>query len=76
VDGGTWSVLPGLHCLRHSFIFTCASNGIDERLIDERSGQPTEEQRRRYCHLNPNSQADALPSVFESELKYSSACVA
>jgi integrase len=65
-----------LHCLRHSFIFTCASNGIDERLIDEWSGHSTEEQRRRCCHLNPNIQADALPSVFGLELKYSSGCVA
>jgi integrase len=64
VNSGTWAVLPGLHCLRHSFISACASKGIDQRLIDEWVGHQTDEQRRRYRHLYPSVQAEALRSVF------------
>lgn len=59
-----WSVVRGFHTLRHSFISACASKGIDQRLIDEFVGHSTEEQRRRYRHLYPGVQADALKSVF------------
>ena len=38
--------------------------GIDQRLIDEWVGHSTEEQRRRYRHLYPSVQAEALKSVF------------
>jgi integrase len=64
VNAGVWSVLPGLHCLRHSFISACASKGVDQRLIDDWVGHSTEEQRRRYRHLYPNVQADAMRDVF------------
>jgi integrase len=64
VNGGAWNVLPGLHCLRHSFISACASKGIDQRLIDEWVGHQTDEQRRRYRHLYPSVQAEAIRSVF------------
>jgi integrase len=64
VNSGAWAVLPGLHCLRHSFISACASKGIDQRLIDEWVGHQTDEQRRRYRHLYPSVQAEALRSVF------------
>lgn len=60
-----WSVVRGFHTLRHSFISACASKGIDQRLIDEFVGHSTEEQRRRYRHLYPSVQADALKSVFD-----------
>jgi len=59
-----WAVVRGFHTLRHSFISACASKGIDQRLIDEFVGHSTEEQRRRYRHLYPSVQADALKSVF------------
>jgi len=59
-----WSVVRGFHTLRHSFISACASKGIDQRVIDEFVGHSTEEQRRRYRHLYPGDQADALKSVF------------
>jgi integrase len=59
-----WSVLRGWHVWRHSFIGACASGGIDQRLIDEWVGHQTEEQRRRYRHLYPSVQAEALRSVF------------
>lgn len=64
VSGGPWSVVPGLHCLRHSFISACASKGLDQRLIDDWVGHQTDEQRRRYRHLYPSVQRAAIRSVF------------
>ncbi len=59
-----WEVVRGFHTFRHSFISACASRGIDQRLIDEWVGHQSEEQRRRYRHLYPSVQAEALKSVF------------
>jgi integrase len=64
VNGGNRSVVPGLHCLRHSFISACASKGLDQRIIDEWVGHQTDEQRRRYRHLYPSVQQAAIKSVF------------
>ena len=64
VNGGDWAVMPGLHCLRHSFISACASKGLDQRIIDEWVGHQTDEQRRRYRHLYPSVQQAAIRSVF------------
>jgi integrase len=62
--GSEWEILPGLHCLRHSFISACASLGVDQRLIDEWVGHQSEEQRRRYRHLYPGVQQQAIARVF------------
>lgn len=62
--GSPWAVLRGLHVLRHSFISACANKGLDQRLIDEWVGHQTEEQRKRYRHLYPSVQAEAMKSVF------------
>jgi integrase len=62
--GGKWSVVPGWHCFRHSFISLCASKGKDQRFIDEWVGHQTEEQRKRYRHLLPSTQQEAIRSVF------------
>ncbi len=62
--GSEWEVVRGYHIFRHSFISACASRGVDQRLIDEWVGHQSEEQRRRYRHLYPSVQADALKSVF------------
>lgn len=62
--GGKWNVVRGLHVLRHSFISACASRNVDQRLIDEWVGHQTEEQRKRYRHLYPSVQREALQSVF------------
>lgn len=62
--GGRWEVLRGFHVLRHSFVSACASKGVDQRLIDEWVGHTTEEMRRRYRHLYPSAQQDALKAVF------------
>jgi integrase len=59
-----WNVLRGLHVFRHSFISAMASSGIDQRIIDSFVGHCTEEQRRRYAHLYPNVQQQAMQNVF------------
>jgi integrase len=59
-----WAVVSGWHCFRHSFILLCASEGVDQRLIDEWVGHQTEEQRKRYRHLLPSTQQQAIRSVF------------
>ncbi|QDV33713.1 tyrosine-type recombinase/integrase [Tautonia plasticadhaerens] len=64
ITGTAWSIMPGLHCLRHSFISACASKGLDQRIIDEWVGHQTDEQRRRYRHLYPSVQREAMKSVF------------
>jgi integrase len=62
--GTKWEVLRGFHVLRHSFISACASRGVDQRLIDEWVGHSTEEQRKRYRHLWPSTQQQAILNVF------------
>jgi integrase len=62
--GSPWEVVKGFHVLRHSFISACASQGVDQRLIDEWTGHSTEEQRKRYRHLYPTSQQEAISRVF------------
>ena len=59
-----WGVIKGIHTLRHAFISACATKGIDQRYIDEWVGHSTDEQRRRFRHLAPASQAENLMSVF------------
>ena len=62
--GSKWSSLRGYHVLRHSFISALASEGVDQRVIDEIVGHSTEDQRRRYRHLYPSIQRDAVSRVF------------
>ena len=64
LSGSKWAVISGWHIFRHSFISNCASRGIDQRFIDEWVGHQTDEQRRRYRHLFPESQQQAIESVF------------
>ncbi len=61
---GRWNVLRGLHVFRHSFISAMASKGIDQRIIGSFVGHCTEEQRRRYAHLYPDVQQEAMREVF------------
>ena len=60
-----WQVLKGWHVLRHSFASNLAAKGIDQRLIDEFMGHQTDEQRRRYRHLFPHQQRQAICAVFD-----------
>lgn len=64
VKGSKWVVVPGWHTLRHSFASICASRGIDQRLIDAWMGHQTLEQQRRYQHLFPQKQQDAIREAF------------
>lgn len=64
LDDSKWEVLKGWHCLRHSFISNCASKGIDQRMTDEWVGHTTDAMRRRYRHLFPSSQQDAIKQLF------------
>jgi|SRR6185312_4316051 len=59
-----WAVLKGWHVFRHSFISAMASKGIDQRIIDSFVGHCTEEQRRRYAHMYPDVQNQAMRDVF------------
>lgn len=64
VADSKWAVVAGWHVLRHSFISACAMKGIDQRFIDEWVGHETEAMKRRYRHLAPSSQRQALSTVF------------
>jgi integrase len=61
--GSKWEVLKGWHVLRHSFASNCAARGVDQRLIDSWLGHTTEI-RRRYLHLIPSDERQALGGVF------------
>jgi integrase len=64
LKAGRWSVVRGWHIARHSFASNCAAKGIDQRLIDRWLGHTTDEMRRRYQHLIPNQEQQAIGSVF------------
>jgi integrase len=63
--GTKWGVMRGLHCLRHSFISACASKGVDQRLVQEWAGHMNEATSKRYRHLYPSTQQEAISRVFE-----------
>ncbi|HEY1380464.1 MAG TPA: tyrosine-type recombinase/integrase [Gemmataceae bacterium] len=64
VADSKWQVLRGYHVLRHSFISALASEGVDQRVIDEIVGHQSEEQRKRYRHLYPRVMKAAIQRVF------------
>ncbi|MDB5349223.1 MAG: site-specific tyrosine recombinase XerC [Planctomycetota bacterium] len=66
LEGGKWSVLHGWHTFRHSLASIMASDGADQRVINEILGHHTEEMERRYRHLLPHKQAHALNRLFRS----------
>lgn len=56
-------MLWGYHVLQHSFISAQASQGVDQRVIDEVVvHQP--EQRKRYRHLYPGVMREPIEGVF------------
>jgi site-specific recombinase XerD len=63
--GTKWEKMRGLHTLRHSFISACASKGVDQRLVQEWAGHMNEATSRRYRHLYPSTQQEAITRVFE-----------
>lgn len=58
-----FSELIGWHVFRHSFCSNCAASGIDQRMIDSWVGHTTDEMRRRYRHLFPSREREALHRV-------------
>jgi integrase len=64
--GSKWAVLHGWHTFRHSLASNMASAGVDQRFINQMLGHHTEEMERRYRHLLPNKQADALQGLFQT----------
>lgn len=62
-----WKRLKGFHLFRHSFASNLAAAGVDQRMIDEWMGHQTEEMRRRYRHLFPDQQRQAIDAVFGDE---------
>ena len=62
--GSEWQVVRGYHVLRHSFVSACASRGVDLRMLQEWCGHMSPEMQRRYMHLYPSVQAEAIRSVF------------
>ena len=59
-----WDVLHGWHLFRHSFCSNCAGAGIEQRIINDWVGHQTQEMVRRYRHLFPNRQQEAIQQVF------------
>jgi len=64
LSGSKWKDIRGWHIFRHSFISNCAAKGIDQRMIDRWSGHQTDEMRKRYTHLFPDAQQEAISMVF------------
>ena len=62
--GSEWAVVRGYHVFRHSFVSACASKGVDLRMLQEWCGHMSPEMQRRYLHLYPSVQGEALRSVF------------
>ncbi len=67
LKGSTWDVLHGWHALRHSFCSNCAAAGVEQRVINDWVGHQTVAMVRRYRHLFPNKQQQAIRSVFAIE---------
>ena len=64
LSGSKWSKLRGWHVFRHSFCSNCAARGIDQRIINAWVGHQTDEMVRRYRHLIPSQQQQAMKMVF------------
>ena len=59
-----WKEIKGWHCFRHSFVSACASRGVDQRLVEAWAGHMSPEMSKRYAHLYPSTQAEAIARVF------------
>lgn len=62
-----WKVIKGWHTLRHTFVSACASRGVDQRLVEAWAGHMSSEMSRRYAHLYPSAQQQALAGVFDAK---------
>ncbi len=64
LSNSQWNVLKGWHVLRHSFVSACANRGIDQRLVETWAGHMSQEMSRRYSHMYPSTQREALSAIF------------
>ena len=64
IQNSEWDVIPGWHALRHSFASILATN-TEQKLINAWMGHQTAEQQKRYQHLFPQVQQDAIRTAFE-----------
>jgi integrase len=62
--GNKCQVLRGWHALRHSFASNCAAAGVDQPFVNAWMGHQTEAMVKRYQHLRPDAQRDALALLF------------
>jgi integrase len=64
-----WPKIRGFHVFRHSFASNLAAASVDQRIIDKWMGHQTEEMRKRYQHLFPDQQREAIALVFGGKKK-------
>jgi integrase len=64
VQNSEWQVVPGWHALRHTFASILATN-TDQKLINAWMGHQTLEQQKRYQHLFPKMQHEAIRKAFD-----------
>lgn len=57
-------MVRGYHVLRHSFVSACASRGVDLRMLQAWCGHMSADMQRRYMHLYPSVQGEAIKGVF------------
>lgn len=62
-----WNKIRGFHVFRHSFASNLASGGVDQRIIDEFMGHQTDEMRKRYRHLFPETKQRAIMQILPDE---------
>ena len=65
--GTKWSRIRGWHVFRNSFCSNCAAAGVDQRVINAWAGHQTDEMVKRYRHLIPNQQQEAIARVFKAD---------
>ena len=65
IKDSKWDKMKGWHVLRHSFISICAADGVDQRMLQQWVGHLSEETHRRYLHLIPSKEQDAIANVFQ-----------
>ena len=63
LDNSKWKVVRGFHTLRHSFASNLARKGVHQSIIDRWLGHQTEEVTRRYRHLFPEEQRQAMDAM-------------
>lgn len=64
VSESKWKELRGWHVFRHSFVSALASRGTDQRLVETWAGHMSKDMSRRYAHLYPSTQQQAMAAVF------------